>query len=78
MPFSWLVASLFALGTAVDAARTLKKPNILLFFPDEWRYDWGGRCPHCCLLINISRYLVYLLISLLTYYILKLSTYMHT
>eukprot|EP00729_Bicosta_minor_P008181 gene8181-14366_t len=42
MPFSWLVASLFALGTAVDAARTLKKPNILLFFPDEWRYDWGG------------------------------------
>ena len=53
MPFSWLVASLFALGTAVDAARTLKKPNILLFFPDEWRYDWGGRCPHCCLLINI-------------------------
>ena len=53
MPFSWLVASLFALGAAVDAARTLKKPNILLFFPDEWRYDWGGRCPHCCLLINI-------------------------
>lgn len=33
MPFSWCVASLFA----VDAARTLKKPNILLFFPDEWR-----------------------------------------
>lgn len=30
MPFSWFVASLFAL----DAARTLKKPNILLFFPD--------------------------------------------
>eukprot|EP00971_Amphidinium_carterae_P313671 6234290-Amphidinium_carterae.1 len=28
--------------TAVQRAGNLSKPNLLLLFPDQWRYDWDG------------------------------------
>ncbi|HET8547122.1 MAG TPA: sulfatase-like hydrolase/transferase [Bryobacteraceae bacterium] len=42
-----------AAGPAILAARSDPRPNILLFFPDQWRHDWtsftprlGVRTPH--------------------------------
>ena len=31
-----------AAGHARARAGAKQKPNVLLFFPDEFRYDWGG------------------------------------
>jgi len=39
---SFLVATLVLDGAAATSNRDTSKPNILLLFPDEWRFDWDG------------------------------------
>jgi arylsulfatase A-like enzyme len=37
-----LIAAVFIRQAACVAVATAQKPNILLLFPDQWRWDWRG------------------------------------
>jgi arylsulfatase len=39
------VPGMFSIGAAQAAGESAKKPNILLFFPDQHRYDWTSMNP---------------------------------